>query len=607
MDKLNSASELAKKIGIASRNNDLDGLIELERYFRDSDEPSSLPFAPNVTLNYDLIDAEQGHIESDAVLGLANALSRAKRRVVYHKEKWLNFHRPVIVSEGDSWFQYPFKLDDVIDVLMDDYLVLSLGAGGDLLSDMLDAGEYLKAIEQEQADIFLISGGGNDFLHSGRLKNYLRDYEEGMDVNSLINQTTWDEFLTDLKQSYAKIFDSVVTTFPGVKIYCHGYDYVLPRSNGIWLGKPLQVRNVPESLWSGVVKVLIDQLNEMLIHLSEMYSGKVTHIDCRKSVGETKSSWFDELHPKDAGYKRVAELFKQEIQTYSETSQHFETMAESSRQTTTDLKADQPSVLTPTSKLPKNVAAQFIANLRDISQPSSLAVIDEADDGVLQEAIIDSGRMKVGPLLVSAPTAHHKQYLDLTTPYPSPINTCSIARSVAKTVLSEGRMPSYFASSAVSPRATENVSDADLLKKAPCSSLDAWQAHLRNDKESVQSYNDYVDVRNDYENTEHQNRINTRLELFPENDIFFEERVIGRSNLEQVNFLSRGVLAARTVGRLSIFTEYGIPAGTGSGFLVGEGLLLTNNHVLSNVEGAKSGSYILFEYEYDEKKSTKNF
>ena len=136
--------------------------------------------------------------------------------------------------------------------------------------------------------------------------------------------------------------------------------------------------------------------------------------------------------------------------------------------------------------------------------------------------------------------------------------------------------------------------------------MPVWQAHLRSDPDSIQSYNDYVEVREQYDQEESEDRLNTRLEMLPENDFFFQERIIGRSNLEQINFLSRGERAARTVGRLSIFSEYDIPAGTGTGFLVGPGLLLTNHHVLSSRRRAGSGSYVLFDYEYDADNRLKN-
>lgn len=76
------------------------------------------------------------------------------------------------------------------------------------------------------------------------------------------------------------------------------------------------------------------------------------------------------------------------------------------------------------------------------------------------------------------------------------------------------------------------------------------------------------------------------------------ERILGAaSELQSVNFLARGARAARAVARVSI-VENGRRAGFGTGFLVGERLLLTNNHVLPDVATA-TGSFAEFDLESD--------
>nr|WSY56782.1 serine protease [Streptomyces sp. NBC_00886] len=76
------------------------------------------------------------------------------------------------------------------------------------------------------------------------------------------------------------------------------------------------------------------------------------------------------------------------------------------------------------------------------------------------------------------------------------------------------------------------------------------------------------------------------------------ERILGAaSELQSVNFLARGARAARAVARVSIIRG-GRRAGFGTGFLVGERLLLTNNHVLPDVATA-TGSFAEFDFESD--------
>ncbi|WP_416961774.1 trypsin-like peptidase domain-containing protein [Streptomyces sp. Agncl-13] len=76
------------------------------------------------------------------------------------------------------------------------------------------------------------------------------------------------------------------------------------------------------------------------------------------------------------------------------------------------------------------------------------------------------------------------------------------------------------------------------------------------------------------------------------------ERILGAANeLQSVNFLARGARAARAVARVDII-QGGRRAGFGTGFLVGERLLLTNHHVLPDVATATE-SAAEFDFESD--------
>ncbi|MGD8453561.1 MAG: phospholipase D-like domain-containing protein [Phycisphaerae bacterium] len=77
---------------------------------------------------------------------------------------------------------------------------------------------------------------------------------------------------------------------------------------------------------------------------------------------------------------------------------------------------------------------------------------------------------------------------------------------------------------------------------------------------------------------------------------FALERVLGTNDLMGVAFLSSGLRAARTVGRIWIGVAAGRPQGYGTGFMVSPRLLLTNNHVLGDRELARK-SLVEFDYE----------
>ncbi len=79
------------------------------------------------------------------------------------------------------------------------------------------------------------------------------------------------------------------------------------------------------------------------------------------------------------------------------------------------------------------------------------------------------------------------------------------------------------------------------------------------------------------------------------NDIS-RERIIGNSDLMGIEFLERGIAVGRFVGRVNIRNNSGQTVGYGTGFMVSPRLLLTNNHVLENLQSAKP-SLIEFDYQ----------
>lgn len=76
------------------------------------------------------------------------------------------------------------------------------------------------------------------------------------------------------------------------------------------------------------------------------------------------------------------------------------------------------------------------------------------------------------------------------------------------------------------------------------------------------------------------------------------ERIIGESNLDEFYVLSRGVSAGRAVARIHARGPVE-GASFGTGFLIGNGLLITNNHVIGARETAQN-SVATFNYEYDD-------
>jgi endonuclease G len=74
------------------------------------------------------------------------------------------------------------------------------------------------------------------------------------------------------------------------------------------------------------------------------------------------------------------------------------------------------------------------------------------------------------------------------------------------------------------------------------------------------------------------------------------EKIINTVDFVDIRYLEAGVAAARAVARVNIRDGAGRPAGYGSGSLVSPRLLLTNHHVLSDAEVARS-SVVEFNYQ----------
>ncbi|MEM1371810.1 MAG: serine protease, partial [Pseudomonadota bacterium] len=94
-------------------------------------------------------------------------------------------------------------------------------------------------------------------------------------------------------------------------------------------------------------------------------------------------------------------------------------------------------------------------------------------------------------------------------------------------------------------------------------------------------------------------RLQYRKEIIAREDHHALERIVGRRDLQQINFLKRGLRAARAVCRVRIRSRESSMEHFGTGFLVAPGLLMTNRHVLPNTDVARH-SLAEFDYEQDE-------
>lgn len=303
-------------------------------------EPNdAAPLAPRVTPDRQKVEIASSMDEMRAESAFASSsMSRVDRwRRRQRFLRGLNDPKlrrnPIIYAEGDSWFQFPFFLQDIVNHLSREHLVWCTSAAGDTLRNMVyDDPEYLK----ELADLllnrglpvryFLLSGAGNDVVGldangKSALDSIVNPYVPGKKAKDQINETELKKVLGTISKSYEDVLKAVeqhfpARDFPDLKVVIHGYDRSPTRSverpdanrpvwARDWTGEPLRRKGFPnDAEASAVVSELIDRLNEMTKALCEKFAPRAIHADLRDSVGQGR--WVDELHPTSQGYGAAA-------------------------------------------------------------------------------------------------------------------------------------------------------------------------------------------------------------------------------------------------------------------------------------------------------------
>ncbi|SDX93946.1 Astacin (Peptidase family M12A) [Ruegeria halocynthiae] len=290
------------------------------------DPGASRPFAPVVRVNPALIQPPaagsglNGALQGALALGGLNDISRSRRRQEYRSKIAGGWTGLKIVSEGDSWFQYPFLLKDVIDHLSKNHAILSLGAAGDTLDDVFTQNELVTAVLAERPDAVLLSGGGNDLLGGGNLATIVRPFTPGLDALGHIT-SAFDIILAEVTRLVRNIANGVAAAAPGTPILTHTYDHAIP-DDGRWLGRPLQARGIVDTgLQREIIEILIDRWAQALFNLAREpgLSGKLHIVDCRGLIPD--NGWEDELHPDSKSFAKAAQQFEAMIQRVTRDSQ----------------------------------------------------------------------------------------------------------------------------------------------------------------------------------------------------------------------------------------------------------------------------------------------
>lgn len=240
--------------------------------------------------------------------------------------------RPRMVSQGDSWFDYPQHRNVVDDLVVTGrYAILRFEWSGARLRELVEPatlGLVRQWVRSERPSAVLWSGGGNDLFDPSVADPKQRWIWDAIrpaaevppgaqdDPGAWLRSDRWAAKLDDLRGGYARV---AATLGPDAPVFVHGYDY-LPVTGrpaaydgvvfiGPWIKPAMDDRRVPDTaVRRAIVARLIDDFNAALATLARERPLDVVYVDARHAVG-TDDQWLNEIHPTPAGFQRVAERF----------------------------------------------------------------------------------------------------------------------------------------------------------------------------------------------------------------------------------------------------------------------------------------------------------
>ncbi len=301
--------------------------------------PGAGAFDFRIVPNPDVVDLPEGAEDTENAMAVANDLARSRRATKFALRKDFG-NAPVLVSEMDSWGQFPVLIDEIVDHLNKGYNVYSVGAAGDTAQNMVRGPvqargqEYMLALDAQRDEVqaFVFSAAGNDIIGedpaTGRaaLMDLILDFNgDASDVDGHINHALLQDKLDMLRGMYKEVISTIRddADFATLPILVHGYDVPFPfpwvgdRRNPVhaakdkWLGTPFAARGIHDrTLRRAILTRFIDRLYDMLNDLAgTSATSHVWVVDCRGALPHV-SDWIDEIHGTSSGFRKVTQRFR---------------------------------------------------------------------------------------------------------------------------------------------------------------------------------------------------------------------------------------------------------------------------------------------------------
>lgn len=292
------------------------------------------PFGASFEVNRDLVDMTERQVEFESAMKVGNLICKARRVMRAKKNLRKGDPRALIVSEGDSWFQFPFLLDDVIDELGRTYITWGVGEAGDTAQRMLRKRDYAKPLSKhrDRVKAFLFSGAGNDVIgedSSGApsLLGLIMDGVQSDKPADYIDTVAVGKKFFELQGYYEGVIADVRRLHSDLPILLHGYDYVFPGSPDDprnpkwakpdeWLGSVMKEKKVSDpTLQRDIIKLLIDRVYGMIGSIAST-DARIHVIDVRGTLPRI-DDWADEIHPTNEGFKKISAHFESVLSQYT--------------------------------------------------------------------------------------------------------------------------------------------------------------------------------------------------------------------------------------------------------------------------------------------------
>ncbi|MFT7723374.1 MAG: SGNH/GDSL hydrolase family protein [Roseateles sp.] len=237
---------------------------------------------------------------------------------------------PTVLAIGDSWFWYlkgnlPLTLHPILNQRRQ-HIMLVRGANGAEASDFVTEPiwsqmawdlDRTRGYGNTIQAVFL-SGGGNDLAGPDDFVPLLQpDCSSATQARQCFQPGEPAALFSKVTTALARVITLVQQKIPGTPVFVHGYDYANPNGRGFlglgqWLKVPMDLCGVPVALHQEVVNHCIDGYWQELLALRARFPGVLHLVDLRGTL--KPADWANELHPRPAGFKRLAQRWQPVLQ-----------------------------------------------------------------------------------------------------------------------------------------------------------------------------------------------------------------------------------------------------------------------------------------------------